>query len=465
MREVDIAILGAGTAGLTAMGIIRKQTDNFVMINAGKYGTICARVGCMPSKVLIQIAKDWHRRHEFEDLGIIGADKLSLDSKAVMKKLRRLRDGFVADVLRATNSLKEGQLISGRATFKSADTLEVNGETIKANKIIIATGSRPVIPESWKKLGKKLLTSNEIFELEELPKRLAVVGLGVIGVELGQALSRLGVEVIGFEMREQIGALTDPKLIKQSIELMKAEFPIHLGVAAELEDIDEGVRVKVGDDEFIVDAVLASLGRRPNVDDMGLEHLGVTVDQRGVPEYDPDTLQVNDLPIFILGDAHNTRPIMHEASDDGRIAAYNVFHLDQPKKFQRRAPMSIGFTEPQIAMFGKRFIDLEEDSFVIGEVSFKRQTRAKIMSENKGMIRLYADKKTKKLLGGEMMVPHAEHLVHLMAWVLQQDLTILEIVRHPSYHPVVEEGLHAAIRSLSRQLYSIPERFELRELT
>ncbi len=464
MREVDIAILGAGTAGLTAMGIIRHQTDDFVMINAGHYGTTCARVGCMPSKVLIQIAKDWHRRHEFETMGIRGAEHLSLDRKAVMKRVRELRDGFVKPVLRATNTLYEEQLISGRAVFKDVNTLEVNGETIKANKIIIATGSRPIIPKAWEAMGKKILTSNEIFELEELPKSIAVVGLGVIGLELGQALSRLGVDVVGIEMREQIGALTDPVVLEKAIELIGAEFPLHLGQAAELEDVEGGVKVRVGDKEFIVDAVLAALGRRPNVDGMGLEKLGVPLDERGVPHYNPDTLQVGDLPIFLLGDANTQRMAMHEASDDGRIAAYNVYHLDNPQAFRRRAPFSIGFTEPQMAIFGKRYADLEEGTFVIGEFNFKRQTRARIFGENRGIMRLYADKESKKLLGGEMIVPHAEHLVHLLAWALQRDLTVLETVRFPTYHPTVEEGMHDAIRNLSRQLYAIKDRFELRKM-
>jgi len=198
VREVDVAIIGAGSAGLFALSQVKKKTDNYVLINGGELGTTCARVGCMPSKVLIQVAEDYHRRSIFEREGIVGAEKLSIDAAECMEHVQDLRDIFVDKTLSVTDNMGD-ELIAGYARFTSNDALNVNGEEIKCKKIIIATGSTPVVPDSWKAFADKVITSDDFFELEKLPRSVAIVGLGSIGLEIGQALSRLGVEVIGVD--------------------------------------------------------------------------------------------------------------------------------------------------------------------------------------------------------------------------------------------------------------------------
>ena len=147
-REVDVAILGSGTAGLNALGQVKKAGKSFVMINGGEFGTTCARVGCMPSKALIQIAEDFHRRSIFNRHAIAGGNALTLDREAAMEHIRDLRDTFVDRITsNSTDKMPEQVLIHGYARFIDPHTLEVNGETIKAGKIIIATGSRPIVPQ------------------------------------------------------------------------------------------------------------------------------------------------------------------------------------------------------------------------------------------------------------------------------------------------------------------------------
>ena len=161
-REVDVAILGAGSAGLFALSQVKKQTDSYVLINGGELGTTCARVGCMPSKVLIQVAEDFHRKSIFEREGIDGAEELSVDVPASMEHVQDLRDVFVDKTLGVTDGMDDVHLIDGYARFISNDTVEVNGEQIKAKSIIIATGSTPVIPSAWQSFADPFVSLREL---------------------------------------------------------------------------------------------------------------------------------------------------------------------------------------------------------------------------------------------------------------------------------------------------------------
>lgn len=225
MRKVDVAIIGAGTAGLAARKQVAKVTENYVVIDDGPLGTTCARVGCMPSKVLIQAANDFDRRHKFEQLGISGSESLTIDTKKVMKHIRSLRDRFVRGVLSSVDDY-EDKLIRKRAAFIDKNTLDLGDEKIYAKKIIIATGSSPIVPGPWREFSSHLIDTNNFFEQEDLPKNVAVIGLGVIGIELGQALNRLGVNVTGIGLGKDIGGLSDPEIQDYVVDKFSKEFPL-----------------------------------------------------------------------------------------------------------------------------------------------------------------------------------------------------------------------------------------------
>ena len=452
--NVDTAVIGAGTAGLVALREIQKTTDRYVLIQDGPMGTTCARVGCMPSKVLIQTADDYHRRTLLAAKGIGGAEGLHVDGAGVMRHVCRLRDRFTSGMVEKT--LRYGdKLIRGRARFLDAHRLEVDGRIIEARRIIIATGSRPTVPDQWKAFGKRLLTSDTLFELETLPKSLAVIGMGVIGVELGQAMARLGVEVVGAARSGRLAGLSDPAVTESAIEAFSREFDIWRGHPAEITAAGSQFTVTAGPHRKTVEAALVSVGRTPNVDDLGLERLGVSLDDRGVPEYNPDTLQVGALPIFIAGDANARDPILHEAWDDGRIAGYNAAH-DEPACFKRRTPLKVTFCDSNIVIAGCRFDQLKDSEIILGQCRFSDQGRAVIRDQNVGLIRIYAEPQTGRLLGSEMFAPDGEHLGHLLAWAIQQQLTVFDVLRMPFYHPVIEEGLRTALQELATQVRDKP---------
>ena len=193
--EFDVAILGSGTAGMGAYREATKYTDRVALIDGGVLGTTCARVGCMPSKLLIAAAEAYHKAQHTELFGI-KSGKPQIDGKAVMDRVRSERDRFVGFVLEAVEGFDVGERIREYAKFVDPHTLELtSGRKITARNIVIATGSRPNIPSPFQAAGDRLVVNDDVFEWEKLPRSVAVFGAGVIGLELGQALSRLGVRV------------------------------------------------------------------------------------------------------------------------------------------------------------------------------------------------------------------------------------------------------------------------------
>jgi dihydrolipoamide dehydrogenase len=449
-RQVDVAIIGCGSAGLYALGQVRSSGKSVVMIDGGELGTTCARIGCMPSKAAIQIAEDFHRRGIFPRYGLEGGEHLRLDTAEAMEHVRDLRDNFVDRVLsNSSDNFPEGMLIEQYAHFVGPDVLETeDGQRIRAKAIVIATGSRPVIPTAWEAFREHIITTDEFFELEALPASAAVIGLGVIGLEIGHTMARMGVEVTGIDLAQRIGGISDPEVNKQAVDIMNKEMPLWLGAGAELQAADDGrILVTAGERSVVVDKVFASLGRTPNLERLNLEAAGAPLDARGMPVFDRNTMQIGDLPIYIAGDADGERPLLHEAGDEGRIAGYNAA-TGENRAFRRKTPLNIVFSDPNIVQTGLRYEELDLDSAVIGEMPIAPVGRALIMGKNRGLIRVYADKASGRLLGAEMIAVRGEHLGHLLAWCIQKEMTVGELLQMPFYHPVMEEALQAALNNL-----------------
>jgi dihydrolipoamide dehydrogenase len=454
-RYVDVAIVGAGTAGLAALSQVRQAKRSFVLINGGELGTTCARVGCMPSKAAIQVAEDFHRRYRFERIGIVGTESLQIDAAEALEHVRDLRDIFVDRVLAGTTDDMGDEFIEGYAEFVEPNVLQVDGHTVHAKKIVIATGSRPLIPPAWEKFKDRILTTDNLFEQQGLPPSIAVIGLGVIGLELGQTLKRLGVDVTGIDQLESIGGLQDPVVNQLAIDIIGQELPLWLGHPADVEEEDRKLRVRAGEQSVLVDKLLASLGRPPILESLHMERLGCKLDANGVPEFDPHTMQIGDLPVFIAGDTTGARAILHEAADEGRIAGYNAAR-DEVVAFQRRTPLAITFCDPNIAITGTSWAELDHEATAVGEIRFGPVGRALIMGKNKGILRVYADKATGKILGAAMVAPRGENLAHLLAWSIHQALTAADLLKMPYYHPAIEEALQAALQDLVRKIDAPP---------
>lgn len=458
-QSVDVAIIGAGTAGRNAQREVEKAGRSWLLIEGGEYGTTCARVGCMPSKLLIAAAEAAHQTQLAVQFGIV-TPNVHVDGRKVMARVRALRDDFVGSVVEGTEELPHDRRPRGRARFVGPTTLHVGDELeVNAKAIVIATGSSPAIPPVFRDLEKELLTSESVFELESLPESVAVVGTGPVGLELGQALSRLGVRVAFFDQSRSVGFFTDPVVRDYAIEKLQAELDLRL--ATIISDI-----TRVGDEFEVVwqcgdsddqqrerfSNVLLATGRQPNIAELNLEATGLSLDEQGMPPWNPHTTQCGNSPIFLAGDASDYRPLLHEASDEGRMAGYNSARYPEVISNDRRTPLAIVFTDPQMAVVGRGFEDLDLESTEIAEVSFENQGRARVMAVNAGRVRLYANCENCSLIGAELFGPRVEHMSHLLALAVQQELTVQQILQMPVYHPVLEEGLRSALRELAKAL-------------
>lgn len=458
-EKVKVAIIGAGSAGMRAYRTVSEYTDSVRLIEEGKYGTTCARVGCMPSKLLIAAAESAHLS---EHAGAFGVryQKPAIDGPAVMQRVRSERDRFVGFVEEDIESWPKEHLIKGRAEFLSDHILKIDDDNeLEAEQIIIATGSRPNIIPPFRDFGDRLIINDDIFDWRDLPDSVAVFGAGVIGLELGQALHRLGVRISLFGRDRLVGPITDPEVQEKAVSLFSDEFTFyphaevtrrsHTADSVEIEHIHDGKTVI---EKF--DYALAATGRLSNLDNLGLENTSLTLNERGMPSFDIHTGRIEDSRIFIAGDVNGVIPLLHEASDEGAIAGYNAAHYPDIRRFKKSAPISVVFSDPQIMMVGQTYRQLIDNNidFVSADLDWQGQGRSRVMLVNKGLLRVYGEKNTGRFLGAEMIGPRAEHIAHLLAWSYQSNLTVAEILERPFYHPVVEEGVRTAMRKLNHAL-------------
>ena len=457
--NVDVAVIGAGTAGLAAYRAAIAAGRTAVIIEGGPYGTTCARVGCMPSKLLIAAAEAAHATAKWDAFGIRLDGSVRIDGAAVMDRVRRERDRFVGFVLEGVDSIPADHKLRGHARFLDDHSLQVDDHTVVTfGRAVIATGSSPAIPPALKGAGDRLIVNDDVFDWTDLPRSAAVFGPGVIGLEIGQALHRLGVKVEMFGRGHFVGPFSDPALKAYATQTFGEEFPLFTDArVSSVERVGDGVRLMQDFEdgssaakEF--DWVIAATGRAPNVKHLGLENTSVTLGVNGVPVFDRKTMQCGSTGIFIAGDANNDVPLLHEAADEGRIAGENAARFPQVQPGLRREPIAVVFSDPQMATVGRRFVDLAPGSFVTGEVSFENQGRARVMLRNKGLLHVYAEKGSGRLIGCEMMGPDVEHLAHLLAWAMQSGMTVQRALEMPFYHPVVEEGLRTALRDAAARL-------------
>lgn len=469
-RQVDVAIIGAGTAGLAAYRSAKAAGATAIIIEGGDYGTTCARVGCMPSKLLIAAADAADAIGKARGFGVHVDGGVRIDGGEVMDRVRRERDRFVGFVLRDVQDIPDADRILGHAAFIDDHTIAVADHTlIRCKSSVIATGSRATYPDSFKSLGDRLIISDDVFNWHDLPKAVAVMGPGIVGLELGQALHRLGVHVVVLGRGGRVGPIGDPDILAYAIATFSHEFALEPDAHVESMERDGArvaIRRKAANGVSTVehfDYVLAATGRTPNVSGIGLERTSIRLDAKGLPSFDSLTTQTESAggasPIFIAGDASNFIPLLHEAADEGRIAGRNAARLalgSDVTPVPRRVPIGIVFTDPQIAIVGGGFHVLAEGSFATGQASFEDQGRARIMYRNTGLLNVYADLATGHFLGAEMLVPAAEHLAHLLALALQNKMTIVQMLEMPFYHPVIEEGLRTALRELEHKLRATP---------
>jgi dihydrolipoamide dehydrogenase len=459
--SVDVAVIGAGTAGLSAYRASKSQGARTVLIEGGPYGTTCARVGCMPSKLLIAASDAAHMLQAASGFGVHAGDT-RIDGRAVMERVRRERDRFVGFVLEGVDRIPAEDKLRGHARFTSPHSLLVDDHTeVEASRIVIATGSTPQRLPQFEDAGRGIVTSDDVFYWDDLPESVAVIGTGVIGLELGQALARLGVRTAVFARGGTVAQLTDPEVLRVAKQALAGEIDLRFQARVLSARQDGGAVALTWQDVLGNETterfqnVLMAAGRVPNVHGIGLDHAGLELGPNGIPLFDSRTMQCGGSHIFIAGDANNERPVLPEAADHGKIAGDNAGRYPDVRPGLRRSALTIAFTEPNIATLGASWRALSAPGmpqFAVGAVSFENQGRSRVMLQNRGMLRVYGEYGSGRFLGAEMIAPRAEHLGHLLAWACQARMTVEQMLEMPFYHPVIEEGVRTALRDLAHNL-------------
>ncbi|GGB23146.1 dihydrolipoyl dehydrogenase [Sphingomonas metalli] len=442
-RRCGVAVIGAGTAGLHAYEAAWNMGADTLLIEQGSGGTTCTRYGCMPSKALLAAAHAAHAARRAGGFGIRTGD-IHVDGEAVMARVRALRDRFFAAVLEDYDAIPADHRLHGTACFTGPDRLVVGDTTIHADAIVIATGARPIVPESLDPVRALVHTHETIFDIETLPRSLAVLGAGPVGLELAQAFARLGVAVTLFDEDDIVGGLGDPQVNASARAALSQEVTMRLGVTVTAEAQDGRARLswtgaEAGSESF--DLILAATGRPPCLDPLALDTTGLALDDHGTPLFDHRTRRCGDSAIFVAGDAGSWRPVLHEAARGGRIAGMVAAGGEAPRVLPAFA---ITFTDPQLVEVGTGFADLP-DGARIGEAKPADNGRAVIERTTEGLVRLYADRDG-RLIGASIAAAEAEHLGHGLALAIDRGISMADFADQPWYHPTLEELLQQAAR-------------------
>lgn len=445
--EYDVIVIGGGTAGLAAYRKAKSLDKKTLIIEKNDFATTCANVGCMPSKLLIAAAENMHELERSKEFGIeIG--KVKINQNVLWKRVQSERDRFVGFVKAGADKIVSEDKLIGYANIKDMHTVEVNGISYTTKTIVLATGSHPFVPSIFEEFKNEILTNENIFELNEVPTSIAVFGVGVIGLELGFALHHLGSKVTMFNKTNSVLKLNE-ETNNYLLNHIKDNMSFITENVTKIEKKNNGYQIDYLNESIWVEKILIAAGRKPNINKNMLEALGIEDGNisKLLNLYNNKTTQVGNLPLFLAGDVNNEVTLLHEAAKEGNIAGYNAAHYPEIKEHKRNVFLGITFSSPQIMQVGETNFDIERQKNIIeGKVSFEDQGRSRVMLKNKGLMSIYFDKKTNRLLGAEMIGPDAEHIGHLLAWVIEKDITIEELLELPFYHPVVEEGLRTAIR-------------------
>lgn len=433
----DLIIVGGGAGGLGAARAARWAGADVLLVNEGPLGGDCTFTGCVPSKTLLAAAA---QGFEF------GAAMARVEST-----VERIAATETADVLRA-----EGIAVrEGRARLTTHDTVVVDDDRITAPRIIVATGGRPVVPPipGLAELESGIVMTNEdVFSMTERPARLGIVGGGPIGCELAQAFAWLGVEVTVFEGLPRLLSREEPDasaVVERA--LVAAGVDVRTGTMIDaVAAHPDGVTVKSGEDETIVDRLLMAVGREPNSGGMGLDELGVTFDDRGHITTD-DRLETDVRGVFAVGDVTGKLPFTHAADEMGRLAAGNALRKGVRGRFRTSWIPWVTFTQPEVARIGMTEAEAADHGGRVVELPLEEMDRAITDGSTDGFIKLIAGPKrlTRRLAGGEIIgativAPRAGEMIHEVALAMRTRAFAGRLAQTVHAYPTWSYGIQKA---------------------
>lgn len=460
--KYDVAIIGAGPGGYVAAIRMAQLKMKVALIEERDLGGVCLNRGCIPTKALYSATKLIERAQDARSMGIsFPTPDLDLSALAAWKSgvVSRLVNG-VATLLKANGAT----VISARGTIASQGRIDLStGETIEAERIVIATGSCPIEIPGFSFDDPRVWSSDDALALTELPEKLVVIGGGVIGLEIATIYNRLETEVAILEMMPEIlpGIDLDRRTIATLKRALKAQgITIKTNTAAtSLEETADGAVVRTKNDEAIpVDRVLLAVGRRPNSRGIGLENVGIEPDRRGFVPVD-ENLQTSVPGVYAIGDLVLGPMLAHRASNDALVLAEHLAEgTDSASDGRDRVIPQAIFTDPEIASVGLSEKKAKEEGIdvIVGRFPYAALGKALGMNEPDGFFQVVAEAGSHRLIGAQITGADASSLIAEAAMAVQNSLPLEVIADSVHAHPTLPEGLkEAAEAALGRAIHAV----------
>lgn len=453
--QADYVVLGGGMAGLPIANKLAYKGYRTVLVEKEVLGGTCLNRGCIPTKTMIHSAKVAHTVRTAHRFGIrVGAPEVDLAAVVRRKDeiVKSIRDG----AYRQAGKNENLTLIEAKAHFESPRRLRAGDTVIEAADVILNTGARPTLPPIEGLQTVPYHTNRTLLDVTELPRYLLIVGGGYIGVEFAQMFARFGSKVTLLQRADRLVPREDPEISEVLLTVLRRE-GIEVLLDADVyraEPVAGRVRLRVrvqGEARTCDgDSLLVAAGRRPNTDALGLDVAGVETDAQGFVRID-ETFRTSREGIWAIGDVTGMPMFTHSARDDADRLYRCLVKGEAATTEGRQVPYAI-FTDPEIAAVGLTEAQARAEGYAlnIGKQPFSRVARAKAMDETDGFIKIVADEKTDRILGAQVIGPHAGELIHELALARDVGATYTQIARSLHVHPTLSEGVNAAAGGVHR---------------
>ncbi|ADV05333.1 dihydrolipoyl dehydrogenase [Staphylococcus pseudintermedius] len=460
--ETDTIVIGAGPGGYVAAIRAAQLGQKVTIVEKGNLGGVCLNVGCIPSKALLNVSHRFEQAQHGADLGIT-AENVSLD----FDKVQSFKGSVVSKLTGGVESLLKGnkvEIVRGEAYFVDEHSLRVmddkSAQTYNFKNAIVATGSRPIQIPNFE-FGGRILDSTGALNLQEVPKKLVVVGGGYIGSELGTAYANFGTEVTILEGAKEILGGFEKQMVAPVKKEMKAKGMIieTEALAKSAEETDNGVKVTYevkGEEKTIeADYVLVTVGRRPNTDELGLEEVGVKLTDRGLVEVDKQSRTSVD-SIYAIGDIVPGLPLAHKASYEAKVAAEAI--AGQNSEVDYIGMPAVCFTEPELAQVGYTEAQAKEEGLDIKASKFPYQANGRALSLNdtNGFVKLVTLKEDDTLIGAQVVGTNASDVIAELGLAIEAGMNAEDIALTVHAHPTLGEmSMEAAEKALGLPIHTM----------
>jgi len=460
-EKFQVIVIGGGPGGyVCAIRLAQLGLKTACIESRGSLGGTCLNVGCIPSKSLLNLSEEFHKVKNLSSKGIeVGEVKLNLN------KMMKNKDKAVTVLTKGVEFLLKKNKVTyfkGTGSFKSKNEILINDlenkeTTLISDKIVLATGSVPSSLPGIDFDEKIILSSTGALNIDQVPKKMVVVGGGYIGLEMGSVWSRLGAEVHVVEFLENITPGMDKEISQEFMKILKKQgIKFHMQNKVEkIEKNNSGATVTTIDNDkkinnFDCDVVLISVGRKPNTEGLNLEGVGIALDERKRIKTDK-SFKTNLDNVYAIGDVIVGPMLAHKAEDEGIAVAENI--AGQSGHVNYDTIPGVIYTTPEVASIGKteeQLKDMKVD-YKIGKFSFMGNSRAKAIDNAEGFVKILADAKTDKVLGAHIIGPHAGELIAEIGVAMEFGASSEDIARTCHAHPTFSEAVKEAALSVDKR--------------